>query len=594
MTLMQKIKKGTQPAPRRLLLYGTQGIGKAQPLDAGVLTPTGFKSMGDIEVGDQVVGRDGKSCNVIGVYPQGKKQVYRVTFRDGSSTECCDEHLWFTTTFNERKKHAGAVRTLKYIRESLRYGTHFNHAVPRVRPVEFEAKPQPIEPWLLGMWLGDGYCSGNAAITNSEKDIQQRIERMVASMGDAITRQTDNHLRIKSSNRTRSNFKKLLEQLELDQCGSADKFVPDVYLHGSVEQRLEVLRGLIDSDGFVTQPGAVEYTTVSPRLADDFCFLVRSLGGSACVKEKQGRYKKDGVIHKCKKVYRIFASFAGVVPVSSEKHLSKWQIPQWRIHHTIRTVEPVGEKQCQCIRVDAADQLYVTDDFVVTHNSTFAAASQSTIFIQTEDGLGEIICDKFPLAESFNDVMTALRELYTQKHPYTTVAVDSLDWLERLIWADICTERSVSNIEDIGYAKGYVFALDKWRNFLDGLTALRRDKGFTIILIAHAKIEKFENPETESYDRYVPRLHKLASALIQEWCDEVLFATYKVHTKQTDEGFGRKGTRGIGNGERILRTVERPSHMAKNRLNLPDELPLDWNAYAQHFTHNQKGVPANG
>ena len=175
--------------------------------------------------------------------------------------------------------------------------------------------------------------------------------------------------------------------------------------------------------------------------------------------------------------------------------------------------------------------------------STFAASGKSTIFIQAEDGLGEIGCDKFPLAHSFEEVMTALRELYTQKHDYSTVAVDSLDWLERLIWADVCTERNVTNIEDIGYAKGYTFALDKWRNFLEGLTALRRDKGFTIILIAHAKIEKFENPETESYDRYVPRLHKLASALIQEWCDEVLFATYKIHTKQTDEGFGRKGTR---------------------------------------------------
>ena len=96
-------------------------------------------------------------------YPQGKKQVYRVTFRDGSSTECCDEHLWFTTTFNERKKHAGAVRTLKYIRQSLRYGMHFNHAVMRVLPVEFESKPQPIEPWLLGMWLGDGVRSKNSS-----------------------------------------------------------------------------------------------------------------------------------------------------------------------------------------------------------------------------------------------------------------------------------------------------------------------------------------------------------------------------------------------------------------------------------------------
>lgn len=227
--------------------------------------------------------------------------------------------------------------------------------------------------------------------------------------------------------------------------------------------------------------------------------------------------------------------------------------------------------------------------------STFAANSDKPIFIQTEDGLGEIACDKFPLCESFDQVMAALSDLYTEKHPYRTVAVDSLDWLERLIWADVCRKRNVGSIEDIGYAKGYAFSLTQWREFLEGLSALRRDKSMTVALIAHARIEKFENPETESYDRYVPRLHKLASAVVQEWCDEVLFATYKVHTKNTDEGFGRKGTRGIGSGERILRTTERPAHMAKNRLNLPEELPLDWNAYAHYFTTNgKKGARKNG
>ena len=227
--------------------------------------------------------------------------------------------------------------------------------------------------------------------------------------------------------------------------------------------------------------------------------------------------------------------------------------------------------------------------------STFAATSESPIFIQTEDGLGEIGCDKFPVAENFEQVMAALTELYTQQHRYLTVAIDSLDWLERLIWADVCRKRNVNNIEDIGFAKGYIFSLNYWREFLEGLSALRREKNMTIVMIAHAKIEKFENPETESYDRYVPRLHKLASAMIQEWCDEVLFATYKVHTRQIEEGFGRKATRGIGSGERILRTSERPAHMAKNRLNLPDELPLDWNAYSHFFTHNtQKGTHADG
>jgi len=226
--------------------------------------------------------------------------------------------------------------------------------------------------------------------------------------------------------------------------------------------------------------------------------------------------------------------------------------------------------------------------------STFASMAEKPVFIQTEDGLGEIDCAKFPLAQSFGQVMTILSELYTNKHEFKTVAVDSLDWLERLIWADICRQRSLESIEDIGYAKGYIFALTQWREFLEGLTALRRDKGMTVVMIAHAKIERFENPETESYDHYVPRLHKIAAAIVQEWCDEVLFATYKVHTKQNDEGFNRKRTQGIGSGERIIRTTERPAHIAKNRLNLPDELPLDWNAYAKFIVNSVSKTPNIG
>jgi len=116
----------------------------------------------------------------------------------------------------------------------------------------------------------------------------------------------------------------------------------------------------------------------------------------------------------------------------------------------------------------------------------------------------------------------------------------------------------------------------------------------TTILIAHARIERFENPETDSYDRYVPRLHRLASQVLQEWCDEVMFATFKVFTKQTAEGFDRKRNQGIGTGERVLRTVERPAHVAKNRLSLPEELPLDWNVYAQHISPEPVSAPQGG
>ncbi|MBW7905298.1 MAG: ATP-binding protein [Phycisphaerae bacterium] len=212
--------------------------------------------------------------------------------------------------------------------------------------------------------------------------------------------------------------------------------------------------------------------------------------------------------------------------------------------------------------------------------STFGAMADAPIFIQTEDGLAAIECERFPLARRYGDVIAALGELYSQPHEYRTLVLDSLDWLERLIWADVCEKRGVESMEDIPYGKSYVFALTQWREVLAGLDALRNERGMNIVLIAHAQIERFANPETDTYDRYSPRLQKQASALVQEWCDEVLFATYKVHTKTVNEGFDRKRVQGIGTGERIVRTTERPAHVAKNRLGLPEEIPLDFRIYA--------------
>ena len=216
--------------------------------------------------------------------------------------------------------------------------------------------------------------------------------------------------------------------------------------------------------------------------------------------------------------------------------------------------------------------------------STFGSQAPAPIFIQTEDGLGEIDCAKFPPAKGFADVMNALADLYSEPHPYQTVVIDTLDWLERLIWDEVCREFGVKSIEkaDGGYAKGYVHALTPWREVIAGLDALRNDRGMVVLLIAHAKVEKFEDPESAAYDRYSPRLNKHATALVTEWADAVLFATRKFRTETEEAGFNRTRTIaspvGADGGDRILRTVGGPSCIAKNRYGLPAELPLAWPA----------------
>lgn len=225
--------------------------------------------------------------------------------------------------------------------------------------------------------------------------------------------------------------------------------------------------------------------------------------------------------------------------------------------------------------------------------STLAAQAAKPIFIQTEDGLAEIDCAKFPLSQSLDDVYAAIGALYQEEHGYETAVVDTVDWLEQLIWQQVCADHGVKSIEAIGYGKGYKFALTHWSNALDGLNALRDQRGMAVILLAHAGVSRFENPETDAYDRYTPRLHKTASAMVQEWCDAVLFATYEVHTTQTDEGFNKRRNRAIGDGERVLRCQERPYQVAKNRYDLPPELPLSWQAVVDAIA-GQYEAPATG
>jgi hypothetical protein len=212
--------------------------------------------------------------------------------------------------------------------------------------------------------------------------------------------------------------------------------------------------------------------------------------------------------------------------------------------------------------------------------STWASMAPNPIFLPTEEGINDIQTAKFPLLKSHREVMQGITDLYREQHEFETVVIDSLDWLEQMIW-DAVREENNPNIFD-DYGKGYVLAVSKWRTLILALDALRQN-GMAIILLAHSKIERFEDPETKSYDRFVPRLHKAAAAVLQEWCDEVFFASYKTYTTEVKEKFGGERVQAFGEGERIIRTSERPSCMAKNRLGLPFELALNWKEYAKYL-----------
>lgn len=198
--------------------------------------------------------------------------------------------------------------------------------------------------------------------------------------------------------------------------------------------------------------------------------------------------------------------------------------------------------------------------------STFAANFPAPIFIQTEDGLGMIDCAKFPLAKSFDEVFQELVALETETNEFKTIVIDSLDWLERLIWDKVALDSKVNNIEQIGFGKGYTMALTFWRIVLDHLESLHK-QGKIILLLAHAVAEDYSDPEVSSLKRFTPRLHKTARSLVAEYVDVILLAT---------RSFG--AAKGDQNNPRIVRTEASPYQVAKSRFAIPAELPLDADA----------------
>lgn len=234
--------------------------------------------------------------------------------------------------------------------------------------------------------------------------------------------------------------------------------------------------------------------------------------------------------------------------------------------------------------------------------SSWAAQAPGAIFLNIEDGLADIDCASTDPLRSFSAVIEAINWLITEEHSFRTVVVDSLDWVEKFIHKDIALTAGKETIADIDFAKGYERAEPKWRMFLEFLETLRARRNMAVILLAHSRVQKFIHPELGQYDRYVPDLYVNSKGegpinTIMEWCDEILFASYKTYTRTEGKGITAKQF-ATGGTERFIRTKESAACLAKNRLQLPEELDMSFASYAQYVTKpkagNIEGVIQNG
>jgi len=210
--------------------------------------------------------------------------------------------------------------------------------------------------------------------------------------------------------------------------------------------------------------------------------------------------------------------------------------------------------------------------------SSFGAAAPAPIFLETEDGTGNLDVHRFPRPQNWSDVMNAIRELTLAEHPYKTLVIDTIDWLEPLCFDDVCRKAKKPDIESFDYGKGYTAALDLWRLFLASLEQLRAKRGMHVILLGHTKSKPFSDPQhQDNYDRYSLKINEKAGGLLKEWCDTVLFANWQTFVRKA-EPRGAKA-KGFSDGSRVVFTERRAAFDAKNRFGLPVEMPLDWQTF---------------
>jgi phosphate starvation-inducible PhoH-like protein len=362
--------------------------GRAQPLSTRVLTPWGFEPIGSLSIGDLVVGSDGRPTAVIGVYPQGRKQVVRVRAQDGASTLCCPEHLWQVWTASDRRRgKPGRVIETKDMIGRLRVVHQRRFELPLVqRPVEFEPRDIPLDAYALGLLLGDGCRTTKTTPTFSTADPELAAALEDALDGFELRRKGEFDYTLTHINGHRGGvivanpLTVALRKLGLAGVKSHTKFVPEPYLYNESAVRLALLQGLLDSDGGpVTQRDRtcrIQYSTCSGHLRDDVVFLVRSLGGVAYRRRRRaggrapGLAKGRAVEHRHDAFILDIRLPAGIQPFRLQRKREIYEREGGgRPTRFVDAIERVGEMETVCIQVAAPDSLYVTEDFLVTHNT---------------------------------------------------------------------------------------------------------------------------------------------------------------------------------------------------------------------------------
>ena len=375
-----------------------QGVGKALPNTSKIPTPNGWKTIGEIKVGDYLFDAQGKPTKVLGVYPQGKKDVYQITFNDGRTSRCCKDHLW---SYNNNSQKQEVISQRKFytntLEEIIQKGLFTGKKgrqklkilIPQQKAVEYPEKKHFLPPYIMGLFLGDG--SFRESQTNKSLDFSTATPELINVISNTmgwIPKKNSNynytwHFGYPGidHSRTHGNEKMnvwisdaLKEHPELINTDSKTKFIPRNYLEDSIEHRWDLLNGLLDTDGSIDKngKGKISYFTVSPFLRDGFVELARSLGFRTSVAEDH--HKSTGVCYIIRLTGSIELKSKLFKLTSKRQRLEKWlnssTTKKNYISNPIVKIENLGyQEEMTCFYVDNEEHLFLVDDFIVTHNT---------------------------------------------------------------------------------------------------------------------------------------------------------------------------------------------------------------------------------
>jgi len=407
------------------VLLAPTGVGKAQPVSELILTPTGWEKIGNIKIGDNVIGSNGQIQHILGVYPQGVRPIYNIKFTDKTSVMCDENHLWCVNTRNMRefktrihgksvykpKDEYVVIKTSDMMKTTSKRG-YSNYRLPTIQPVEFNKKNVLIDPYILGLLIGDGYLpeKDNATLSTKDDDIINVISESTYSTSYGNYNRDNKTIKVI---RFKKEFNKPLLEYELLGKKSNNKFIPKDYLYNSINVRIKLLQGLMDSDGYVSKRGISQYTTCSKQLSMDVRELVLSLGGTVSVNEKSPIYKYKGKKKYGQLSYTITISFANdIVPFRLKRKITRYhKRTKYKEQKFIKSIEFSHNEEAVCVKVSNLDELYVTSDYVLTHNTTLLTMFGNAGFMDNANVLQIIFED------NVESVMKKHFTIWTSIHP---------------------------------------------------------------------------------------------------------------------------------------------------------------------------------